>query len=529
MSNQWTKNDVYQVMNELVLETMGAETNLKVFDSTSFVAVGEKLKSYGKENVLNALTMMITKTIFSSRPYDGKFNVLREDNRLWGACVRKITHLYNEAIETTNNNTNLATPLGKGKSVDPFEQIPSKVVETVFIGTNEISKGITTYTRTQFNVAFQSEEDFATFIISQGIEWRNEITKIDETERRATVLNYIASCYANNMFVDLADAYNIEYGSAYTQAELLGKYAKSFFEYISYFVENISGYFTEMSILNHMSIGGYDRIIRHTPKSEQRFIFFEPFFRRMKKLVLSNTFNPDYLKFGEYEGVNYWQNEKNPSAIKVKPRYIDTNGDSVDDAPEVTIPYVLGVLYDVEAMGWYKIDETTDTMYNGRGKYYSTWYSAQSKPYNDMTENGIVFVIGQGGTPLSNPVTISAVAQNKKMFGVNVSDMQDNDITISDGAITGTLKYLSGSNAITDVWGEGYFINLQFANTDGLDECKVGLNPSVSSGLVSIMSDPDKNGVFKITNKNQQDFVLEIEKDGKKKLVSFDLSGLTLS
>ena len=526
---EWTKQDVYQVMNELVLETMGAEANLKAFDSKSFVACGERLKSYGRESVLNSLTMMITKTIFSSRPYSGKFNVLKEDNRLWGACIRKITHLYNEAIETKDNNTNLASPLGRGKSVDPFEQIPSQAVETVFIGTNEISKGLTTYTRTQFNVAFQSEEDFASFLMSEGIEWRNEITKIDETERRATVLNYVASCYVNNMFIDCADAFNLEYGTEYTQSELLGKYAKPFFEYISYLVENITGYFTEMSVKNHISIGGFDRIVRHTPKEDQRFIFFEPFFRRMKKLVLSNTFNPDYLKIGEYEGVNYWQNENNPSAISVYPSYTDSSLTKVENPDLVTIPYVLGVIYDVEAMGWYKVDETTNTVFNGRGNYFSTWYSAQSKPWNDMTENGVVLVIGAGGEPLANPVTTSAVAQNKKMFGVNVSDMQENDIVVGSNAITGTLKKLTGSNAITDRWGEGYFICLKFANVDGLDECKVGMNPSVSSGLVSIMNDPDKDGVFKVSNKNEQEFVLEIEKDGKKKLFSYDLSGLTLA
>lgn len=524
----WTKQDVYEVMNELVAQTMGMDSNLKVFDSTSFVAVGEKLQSYGKENILNALTMMITKTIFSSRPYDAKFKVLREENRLWGNAIRKITHLYNEAIPTMDNNTNLNSPLGKGKTVNPFEQIPSYCVETAFIGTNEISKGLTTYTRTQFNVAFQSEDDFAMFIVSEGVQWRNEISKIEETERRATVLNYIGACISCGMGIDVVEAFNIEYGTSYTQAELFGEQARAFYEYLSYFIDNLSSYFEELSIKNHVSIGGFDRILRHTPKSEQRLILFAPFFRRMKRLVLANAFNPEMLGFGEYEEVNYWQNENQPSKISVKPAYIDTNGNQVQNVEEVNLDYVLGVLYDVEAMGWYKIDEATDTVWNGRGKYWSVWYSAQSKPWNDMTENGCVLYCGPGGAPTSN-VTVSPCAQNRKLFNVNVSDLQENDIVISNGAITGTLKKLTGSNPITDNWGEGYFIALKFDGFDNVTSCKVGLNPSEGSGLVEIINDPDKDGVFKITNKNQQDFEVRSIISGKIIDTNFDLSGLTLS
>ena len=243
MANNWTNQDVYEIVNELVYQTMGADANLKAFDSTSFVSVGEKLKSLGQETIYNALTMMFTTTIFATRPYSGKFKVISEDNRLWGNAVRKISYLHNDLIETKADNTNLSQSLGQGKSVDPFEQIPSKAVETCFIGKNEISKGVTTYTRTQLNVVFSSESEFAQFITGQGVQWRNELEKAHETERRGAILNYIGGLYANNLVIDFAEEYNKAYGTTYTQAELTTKYLQSFYAFILSEIEILSDFF----------------------------------------------------------------------------------------------------------------------------------------------------------------------------------------------------------------------------------------------------------------------------------------------
>ena len=102
------------------------------------------------------------------------------------------------------------------------------------------------------------------------------------------------------------------------------------------------------------------------------------------------------------------------------------------------------------------------------------------------------------------------------------------DIAVADGAITGTLKYLSEGQLVTD-WGAGNFLALKFTDLDAdATSVKVGLDPSQGSGLVEIIDDPDKNGVFKITDKNAQKFVVE-QSDGVFKLrQEYDLSGLTV-
>lgn len=112
------------------------------------------------------------------------------------------------------------------------------------------------------------------------------------------------------------------------------------------------------------------------------------------------------------------------------------------------------------------------------------------------------------------------------LWGNDSGDLQEN-IVISDGNITGTLKKLT-SGALVDKWGEGYFIALTMTNIDSDTlYTMAGLNPSVSSGMLKL--DADNTGVWKITNKTTQKFeVIQYTQYSSCKQV-FNLSGLTLA
>ena len=102
--------------------------------------------------------------------------------------------------------------------------------------------------------------------------------------------------------------------------------------------------------------------------------------------------------------------------------------------------------------------------------------------------------------------------------------MQEN-LTIANGAITGKLKYISTGALATD-WGAGNFMALKFTPDEDAEAVYVGLDPSVSSGLVAL--DDDLNGVFKVTNKDTQKFVVKSVKGTMTTWQYFDLSGLTV-
>lgn len=122
------------------------------------------------------------------------------------------------------------------------------------------------------------------------------------------------------------------------------------------------------------------------------------------------------------------------------------------------------------------------------------------------------------------------------MFNTAVSDIQTG-VAISGKNITGNLKFLD-SGDIADYWGDGHFLALQLSNIDtSATSVKVGLRPTYpnggttpvddDSGLVEIINDPDKNGVFKITNKNTQKFKVVSTDGSTMRTDIYNLSGLT--
>ena len=126
---------------------------------------------------------------------------------------------------------------------------------------------------------------------------------------------------------------------------------------------------------------------------------------------------------------------------------------------------------------------------------------------------------------LLKEVTVAAEADGTVIFGHTVSDLQEN-VEVQGDSIVGTLKYTS-TGALPDYWGPGYFLVLKFSDPDAsATSVKVGLDPSVSSGLVEL--DQDMNASFKITDKGNQ--VLKVvSTDGTRSTVqNFDLSRLVL-
>ena len=125
-------------------------------------------------------------------------------------------------------------------------------------------------------------------------------------------------------------------------------------------------------------------------------------------------------------------------------------------------------------------------------------------------------------------LTVAAEDGETVIFGHTVSTLQT-DVVVANGAITGTLHKVN-SGALKRDWGAGYFLAVKFTSIDAdATSVLVGLQPSEGSGLVELINDPDKNGVFKITDKDKQKLVVMQKCSGFNLIQKYDLSGLTMS
>lgn len=399
MANTLTPRDVYQLMNSIVSQATG-QTSQAVVDTSTFVSVGETLLRTAPENTLNAISTVLADTIFSVRPYRGKLESLRVSQRRWGAQVRKIVPLYSEAEASEDWNTDLnATQLDDGNSIDMYKIKKPKVLQLNFYGTAVLQKHITRF-RDQLALAFTSEEEFVRFIDAIMTEFNNEIELLNENKTRLTLINFMLGIHDMGLTeVDLVANYNTDYSTSYTRDDLLTTYASDFMKYVAAQIKIYSSFLTEMSAKNHANLTGMAPILRHTPKERQKMIMYDPIFIQAESEVYSGLFNPQYLEIGDFEGVNFWQSQDTPTAISGTPNVLDVStGQSATAAASVGIDYVLGLLYDEEALGVMpQFDYASTTPFNSNGGYWNMFYHWRFNSYNDFTENAVLFVLGAGG------------------------------------------------------------------------------------------------------------------------------------
>lgn len=427
MARALTPQDCHALMNLLVKEATGQNSTIQEVDSSNFVAAGEQVLATGTENVLNSLSLVLGRTFMAVRPYKAKLAIINALNTdMYTSRLRKISFYSREAQASGDFNTQLYTNLAAGfdngengvtAGGDPVStksmwvQNPAVPLELNFAGQSTWEDSTTVY-EYQLKCAFRSEEDFAAFVSGIMTEKGNDIESQKEAFNRMTILNHIAGVYdldtaaANGRAINLTAAYNTRFGTSYTSAQLRTTYLK---EFLAFFVSTFkltSRYLTYRSTKYHWSpaktVGGVSyKLMRHTPYDRQRVMLYEPLFTEAEAMVLPEIFRPEYLDINtQYEGVDFWQNVNDPSAIDVVPAIPNTAGTSQTVGAEVELPYVVGMIFDADAiMIDYQLERSYTTPLEARKAFRNIWWSFSKNAINDFTENAVIFYMAD---PASN-------------------------------------------------------------------------------------------------------------------------------
>lgn len=412
MARSFTSRDIHALMNLLVKEATGQNGTIQAVDSSTFVSCGELLASLPKENVYNALSMVIGRTFAATRPYNAKLGIINAiDTGMYTSRIRKISYYSREAQASGDFNTQLYTNLAKGfdngsnggsSTASMWEQNPAIPLEMHFGGSSTWEDSTTVY-EYQDKAPFRDEAEFNAFVTGIMTEKGNDIESQKEAFNRMTVLNHIAgiydlSTYMNGSVVNLTKEYNDEYGTSYTSAQL--KTMESFFQFFVYRFKVESDKLTHRSVNYHWSpaktIGGDSYVIlRHTPRDRQRVILYAPMFTRAEAMVFPQIFNDQYLNLEtQYEGVDFWQNEDHPEKIKVTPAIPDTSTGAQTAGSTVALDHVVGLIYDEDAMMIdYQLESATSTPPESRKHFRNLWWTFSKNAINDFTEKAVLFIM----------------------------------------------------------------------------------------------------------------------------------------
>lgn len=386
-------NDAAALLTSITQQATGQQV-ITPTTLDDFVSVGTLALQAGFDPLLNAISQVIGRTIFSIRPYSEKFGGLRADGLRWGNHVRKLKIADNEWERDQRYYETAADFWDDGDSVDMYTIKKPKAVQLNFYGQNVWQDHVTVY-RDQLDVAFHDPEELMQFTSMIMTNMSNRMAQARESCARAALANFAA---AKNILgaghvVHLIDEYNSATGSSLTAATIMqpANYA-TFIRWVAGYIKTLSRRMEERSSLFQQNITG-KVVNQHTPRDRQKLYLLADYVNRMDAEVLSTTYNEEYLQIGDFEEVSYWQSISSPDAIQVTPGYMDATGAIVTGAAQ-SMSKVFGVLFDEEAIMTQEVNQwNAPTPFNVAGGYTNFYWHKSDRYLNDFTEKGVVLLL----------------------------------------------------------------------------------------------------------------------------------------
>ena len=397
-ANEMSFTQIATVLNAIHAQATGTQIPAAV-DTASFVTQAQAVLKTGYDLLTNAISQVLSRTIFSIRPYSAKFRGMMVDGQRYGNHVRKI-NISDKPFEEDDR-----VKLQDGQSMDQQRVNVPNILQTNFYGENVFQKSYTLF-RDQLDVAFSSPDEFQRFVSLVVGNANDMLEQSRENLARMLVSNYIGAKYVltKNLIegaegvVHLLTEYNALTGLSLTaQSVYQPANFKPFMQWVYSRIAAISALMTERSARFHMNVtlDGVDKtLMRHTPYDRQRVYLFAPARFQSEAEVLADTFHDNYLRFAENETVNFWQNITDPDRVIVKPNWLAADGTVGSTTEEIDLSPVFGVIMDEEALGFTAVNQwQAPAPFNARGGYTTVWMHETQRHWTDMTENGVVLLL----------------------------------------------------------------------------------------------------------------------------------------
>lgn len=388
--NDLTITDVGTILTSIAKQATGAST-LSVNNTKDFITVAQTTLKVGYDPLIASISQVLSKTIFSIRPYYRKFAGINVSNQQFGNITRKLN------ISDKDWETDERLPLTDAASVDMYKVIKPSILQTNFYGANKYQRHITIF-KDQLDTAFASPDEFGRFITMVMQNATDVIEQGHETLARSVIANFIGGILADEdngtRTIHLLTEYNELTGQTLTaetvyQADNFGNFMK----FVVARIKSLSAMFTERTKLYQTQVTDKP-ITRHTPYRNQKLYLFSPTQYLTETAVLTDLYNDQYMKLMDFERVNFWQNPNSPDALNVMPIYLKSDGTLTSPTTAVNEAHVFGVLFDDEALGYTVVNQwSATTPFNAAGGYSNVYYHFTDRYWNDFTEKGVVLLL----------------------------------------------------------------------------------------------------------------------------------------
>ena len=391
--NSLTFEQVATVLTSIVKQATN-QTVLTPTDTASFVSVAQIALRADRDAVMNAISNVLARTIFSIRPYSAKLTGLEMDSFRWGGMMRKLSIADSDWQEdpayawpaTYDASESPAT--GDGEMIDMWKIKKPNVLQTNFYGASVYFDEMTIF-EDQLESAFSGPEQLGSFLSLLMTNLSNRLEMSNEALRRGLVCNAIAAMKAEGKAernIHLLSEYNTATGESFTAVDIykpenFGGFTKWMYARVA----ELSDLFTANSTMFQTEISGKP-ILRHTPVEMQRIYMYSPLLRQIEARVLADTYHDSFLRYADVEALAYWQSIKSKDSVSATPVYTGTDGAVVTGSAQV-VNNVVGLMFDRDCMGMTILDRRVlSTPVNTKGLYRNLHVHAKQRVVFDSTE-----------------------------------------------------------------------------------------------------------------------------------------------
>ena len=387
-------NQIYELANDLCAQAYGSEA-IKVTSLEGLIAMGDKVldSSKDKELFANALVDRIGKIIIQQRVYAPRLKNILIDSITYGAAIEKV---YVEPGDATENE---AWKLDEGTDIGPGT-LTKNVVKVKIFDNRNTWKYTSCIPEYQMDSAFTGPSEFVAFVDSVMNAVNTSLNTAMEQMVNMCIANFIGEkiAYATEPTSDSDDTpknhglhainllheYNTATNESLTQESALRN--ADFYKFAGRRIHSVLSLMSSIGVL--FNTEGYKRF---TDKENLHVLFQTDFAGGMATYLEADTFHKELVALPNYEEVPYWQGTGVDGTIEDKTtiNIVTSSGKTVEQS------YVIGFAFDNDALG-VMFDHVRQNAWTSPSvdvtKY---WFKADKGYFNDLSENGVVFYLGE--------------------------------------------------------------------------------------------------------------------------------------
>lgn len=394
-------NQIYSILNDINHQMWGADA-IDVVDLQGLISMGKNIVGDGTQTdkFINKLVDRIGKTIIRTLDLELDFPNLYMDSYNFGCILQKITISPIDAVENSSWNIgddNFTPTLLDIHKFDCFV--------TYFTDTDTWSFRATIPDDQMLATAFTNETTMGAFFTGVMSSMTDSVTRAVNNMSRTAINNFIAEkIKADNGVINLLTGYNTLVGAGNTITADEALYNKDFLRYAVNEIRQYIKYLSQESVLYNVGDGSGGDVLRATARDNMHVLALTRWVASVEANLESETFHNDLVSMPLYTEVPYWQSNKGSSSVNdfatnSSIKVIPSSEKGKTKPSDVEQSGIICVLADRQAIAVGLNKRKTATFYNTIDSYTNIKEEATMQYINDLSENGIVFVVADSENP----------------------------------------------------------------------------------------------------------------------------------